>query len=170
MHSEQASQLASQRLVERLMRRNGLQASDLPFFSAPDRVQVLPQRQFSSYDYLNLKTHPLVIEAASEALRDYGLSASASRLMGGELPHQASLEDRLAHVYGQESALVFVSGHATNVSTIAALVEPGDLVVLDQYSHNSIQMGSRLSGARRLIFPHNDAACLETLLDRKSVV
>lgn len=162
----QASPLPSQRLVHRLMQRNGLQTSDLPFFSGADHIHAIDQRQYSSYDYLNLKTHPLVIEAAYKALRDYGLSTSASRLMAGELPHHASLEGRLAHVYGQESALVFVSGHATNVSTIAALVEAGDLVVLDQYSHNSIQMGVRLSGARRLVFPHNDAATLEALLNK----
>lgn len=163
---QQASLLSSQRLVQRLMQRNGLQASDLPFFSGSDRAQVIGQRQYSSYDYLNLKTHPLVIEAASEALRHYGLSSSASRLMGGELPHHARLEERLAQLYHKESALVFVSGHATNVSTIAALVEHGDLVVMDQYCHNSIQMGARLSGARRLIFPHNDPACLERLLSK----
>lgn len=146
------------------MRRSGLQASDLPFFSNPDRVHSPDQQQYSSYDYLNLKTHPQVIHAASEALLEYGLSTSASRLMAGELPHHSNLEDQLAQVYGQESALVFVSGHATNVSTIAALVEPGDLVLLDQLSHNSIQMGVRLSGARRMVFPHNDAARLEILL------
>lgn len=166
MPSQEASQLSSQRLVQRLMRRSGLKVSDLPFFSSPGRVASPGQQQFSSYDYLNLKTHSHVIEAACEALREFGLSTSASRLMAGELPHHASLEHKLAGVYGQESALVFVSGHATNVSTIAALVEPGDLVLLDQYSHNSIQMGARLSGARRLVFPHNDCERLELLLDK----
>jgi 8-amino-7-oxononanoate synthase len=163
---QQASLLSSQRLVQRLMQRNGLEASDLPFFSGSEHPQPLAQRHYSSYDYLNLKTHPLVVEAASDALRVYGLSTSASRLMNGELPHHSNLETRLANIYGQESALVFVSGHATNVSTIAAVVEPGDLVVLDQFSHNSIQMGVRLSGARRLVFPHNDAARLESLLSK----
>jgi 8-amino-7-oxononanoate synthase len=148
------------------MQRSGLQPSGLPFFLSFDQVETQGQKQFSSYDYLNLKTHPQVIAAASEALQHYGLSTSASRLIAGELPHHASLETLLAQVYGQESALVFVSGHATNVSTIAALVEPGDLVVLDQFSHNSIQMGVRQSGARHLIFLHNDAECLEMLLDK----
>ena len=164
MLSQEVPQLASQRLVERLLRRNGLKASDLPFFSKADQVNAPGQKQFSSYDYLDLKTHPLVLHAASEALKEYGLSTSASRLMAGELPHHAWLEAQLADVYGQESALVFVSGHATNVSTIAALVEHGDLVIVDQYSHNSIQMGVKLSGARRLVFPHNDPAGLERLL------
>ncbi|MEA5400716.1 aminotransferase class I/II-fold pyridoxal phosphate-dependent enzyme [Synechococcus sp. BA-124 BA4] len=163
---QQASLLSSQKLVQRLMQRNGLQESDLPFFSRSNYIQPLDQKQYSSYDYLNLKTHPSVIEAASVALKDYGLSTSASRLMAGELPHHAALESLLAQIYGKESALVFVSGHATNVSTIAALVEPGDLVVLDQYSHNSIQMGVRLSGARRMVFPHNDTECLQMLLDK----
>lgn len=163
---QQASLLSSQRLVQRLMHRSGLTQSDLPFFSRANYIQPPNQRQYSSYDYLNLKTHPAVIDAAYVALRDYGLSTSASRLMAGELPHHAGLESCLAQIYDKESALVFVSGHATNVSTIAALVEPGDLVVLDQYSHNSIQMGVRLSGAKRIVFPHNDAECLHALLKK----
>lgn len=166
MTSEELSQLSSQRLVRRLMRRNGLQAADLPFFSGSEQVTASGQKQFSSYDYLNLRTHPEVIGAATEALQEYGLTTSASRLISGELPHHAELEELIAGIYGKESALVFVSGHATNVSTIAALVEPGDLVVLDQYSHNSIQMGGRLSGARRMFFPHNDTGALERLLNK----
>jgi 8-amino-7-oxononanoate synthase len=164
MLSPEVPQLASQRFVERLLRRSGLKASDLPFFSRADQVNAPGQRQFSSYDYLDLKTHPQVLDAASTALKQYGLSTSASRLMAGELPHHAGLEAQLAQLYRQESALVFVSGHATNVSTIAALVEPGDLVIVDQLSHNSILMGVKLSGARRLVFPHNDPVGLERLL------
>lgn len=163
---QQASLLSNQRLVQRLMQRSGLTHSDLPFFFRHNYIQPSDQTQYSSYDYLNLKTHPLVIEAAYSALRDYGLSTSASRLMAGELPHHYDLESLLAQIYGQESALVFVSGHATNVSTIAALVEPGDMVALDQFSHNSIQMGVRLSGAKRIVFPHNDAESLEALLKK----
>lgn len=42
-----------------------------------------------------------------------------------------------------------VSGHATNVTTIGALLEGGDVVFHDALSHNSIVTGVQLSGAQR---------------------
>jgi len=41
---------------------------------------------------------------------------------------------------------VFVSGHATNVSTIGHLFGPKDLIVHDALIHNSALLGSELSG------------------------
>jgi hypothetical protein len=48
------------------------------------------------------------------------------------------------------------SGHATNVSVIGALMGPEDLVIGDAVVHNSIMEGVRLSGAKRILFPHGD--------------
>jgi 8-amino-7-oxononanoate synthase len=60
--------------------------------------------------------------------------------------------------------VVFVSGHGTNVSTIATLFGPKDLIVHDALIHNSVLEGARLSGAQRRSFPHNDLAALDALL------
>jgi 7-keto-8-aminopelargonate synthetase-like enzyme len=57
-----------------------------------------------------------------------------------------------------------VSGHATNVTTIGALLESGDVIFHDALSHNSIVTGAQLSGAQRRSFAHNDLDALETLL------
>lgn len=121
---------------------------------------------FSSYDYLGLNRHPEVREAAAKAVRDYGVSCSASRVVGGERPFHRSLEAALAAVYETEDAVVMVSGHATNVTTIGALVGPGDLIVTDELIHNSALEGARISGARRLTMPHNDAEWLDATLAR----
>jgi 8-amino-7-oxononanoate synthase len=59
---------------------------------------------------------------------------------------------------------VFVSGHATNVTTIGHLFGPRDLILHDELIHNSALQGIQLSGARRLPFPHNDWAALDALL------
>jgi 8-amino-7-oxononanoate synthase len=74
------------------------------------------------------------------------------------------LEQAIANAYGTEEAIVFVSGHATNVTTIGYLFGPRDLVVHDELIHNSVLQGIQLSGARRLPFPHNDWAALDALL------
>ena len=119
---------------------------------------------FASYNYLGLTGHPRVNRAAQEAIDHYGTSASASRLVAGERPVQRRLEEALAELYGVDDCLVFVSGHATNVSTIGHLFGPKDLIVHDSLIHNSILEGARLSGATRRSFPHNDLQALDALL------
>ncbi|NCB80347.1 MAG: aminotransferase class I/II-fold pyridoxal phosphate-dependent enzyme [Bacilli bacterium] len=119
---------------------------------------------FSSYNYLGLSGHPLVNKAAKDAIDRYGTSASASRLVAGERPIQRELEEALADVYGTQNCIVFVSGHATNVSTIGYLFGPKDLVVHDSLIHNSVLEGIKLSGATRRSFSHNDMNALDTLL------
>ena len=119
---------------------------------------------FSSYDYLGLNGHPEVQEAARSAIGRYGTSASASRLVAGERPIHRELERALADIYRAEDCVVMVSGHATNVGVIGQLVGPKDLIVHDEYIHNSIVVGAQLSGAQRRSFPHNDLDSLEKLL------
>jgi 7-keto-8-aminopelargonate synthetase-like enzyme len=57
-----------------------------------------------------------------------------------------------------------VSGHATNVTVIGHLVGPGDAIVHDALSHNSVIQGALLSGAHRVQFAHNDVAALDKAL------
>lgn len=119
---------------------------------------------FANYNYLGLSGHPEVSEAAKAAIDRYGTSVSASRLVSGERQIHRDLERALADVYGVDDAIVLVSGHATNVSTIGYLFGPKDLILHDELIHNSILLGAQLSGARRLSFPHNDWQALETIL------
>ena len=116
---------------------------------------------FGSYDYLGLNGDPRLHAAATEAMARYGISASASRLVSGERPVHAALEERLAAHYGAEAALAFVSGHATNVTLIGHLMGPRDVILHDAAIHNSCVEGARLSGARRVPFAHNDLAAAE---------
>jgi len=122
---------------------------------------------FSSYNYLGLSGDPVVAQAAKDAIDRYGTSVSASRLVSGERPIHRALEQALAELYDVDDAITFVSGHATNVSTIGHLFGPNDLILHDELIHNSVLQGIQLAGARRLSFPHNDAAALDELLTRE---
>lgn len=119
---------------------------------------------FASYDYLGLNGDARIVEAVSRAVRDFGTSVSASRLSAGERVAHRDLEQQLAANYEAEDAIVFVSGHATAVSTIATLLEPRDLIIHDALIHNCVVAGARMSGATRRIFEHNDLDALEDLL------
>lgn len=124
------------------------------------------QINFSSYDYLGLNAHPDVRAAAQAAIAEWGISATASRVVGGERPYHAALEAAIADLYGVESAITMVSGHATNVTTLGALLGPRDLILTDTLIHNSITEGCRLAGARRVVFPHNDVDWIDDHLTR----
>lgn len=119
---------------------------------------------FSSYDYLGLNGDPRLIEAAHQAIDRFGISPSASRLVAGERPIHGEFERALARHYGTAAALSFVSGHATNVTTIGELMEAQDLIIHDSLIHNSVMVGAQLSGATRRSFAHNDPAALEQVL------
>lgn len=119
---------------------------------------------FASYDYLGLNQEPAVGEAAKAAIDRYGTSVSASRLVAGERPLHRELERALADFYQTEDCITYVSGHATNVSTIGILMEPGDLIVHDDLMHNSGLMGAKLSRATTLPFQHNNLDSLERVL------
>jgi 8-amino-7-oxononanoate synthase len=119
---------------------------------------------YSSYDYLGLNGHPAIPQAAKAAIDRYGTSPSASRVVAGDRPIHLELEKKLAAHYGQEACAVFVSGHATNVATIGALLGPRDLIIHDALAHNSIIVGATLSKAERRSFAHNDLQALDQLL------
>lgn len=119
---------------------------------------------FSTYDYLGLNGTERLNNAACDAIKRYGTSASASRLVSGERPPHRELERGLADFYRTEDCLVFVSGHATNIWTISQLLNRNDMIVYDALSHNSIIHGAKMSGATRIAYPHNDYDALERLL------
>lgn len=131
------------------------------------RVTRIGEREllnFSGYNYLGLSGLPEIGEAAKQAIDRYGTSVSASRLVSGERPLHGELERALADAYGVEDCVVFVSGHATNVTTIGYLFGPRDLIVHDALIHNSALQGIQLSGAKRMSFAHNDPIALDKLL------
>jgi 8-amino-7-oxononanoate synthase len=167
------SELPSYKQVQVLNAMSRKMGVDVPFFSCHDRMAkeyaCIGGEDFlnySTYDYLGLNGHPRVVEAAVNAIKIFGTSAGASRLVSGERPMHRELESKLAAVYHSEAALVFVSGHATNVSTLATLMTPSDIIYHDALAHDSIVQGALLSGAQRCSYPHNDCGGLEAVLQK----
>lgn len=121
---------------------------------------------FANYNYLGLSGHPEVTRAAQEAVARWGSSVSASRVVSGERPVHRELEAAIARFVGTEDAIVYIGGHPANVSTISHLLGSEDVVFCDALVHNSAMQGAEFSGARRLVFPHNDWASLDAMLTR----
>ena len=122
---------------------------------------------FGSYNYAGMSGRAEVSEAAIEAIRKYGTSASGSRLLAGEKTLSQQLEKELAAWKHAEDALVLVGGHSTNVTFVGNFVGPRDLVIYDRYIHNSVAEGCRLSHATTRMFPHNDPEALDRILSSR---
>ena len=119
---------------------------------------------FSTYDYLDINAHPEITAAVTETAALFGTSAGASRLVGGERPPHRELERALAELYEVEDCIIYVSGHAANVSTLGFMFGQRDAIFHDGLAHNSLVQGARLSGATRYSYAHNDCDALEEML------
>lgn len=119
---------------------------------------------FSSNDYLGLANEPAVKEAAQRAITDFGAGSGASRLISGSLTPHHVLENTLAQYKNTEAALTFSSGYATAVGVLDAVLEKGDVVILDKLVHASVVDAARLSRAKLRVFAHNDLNELESIL------
>ncbi len=119
---------------------------------------------FSSNDYLGLANDPNLREAMRAAAERHGVGSGASRLVVGDSSEHQLLERALAEFERTEAAVLFNSGYAANVGTLAALCGPGDVIFSDEMNHASIIDGCRLSRAHVVVYRHADVAHLERLL------
>jgi len=118
-----------------------------------------------SNDYLGLAEHPKLREATLDAVRDANrVGGTGSRLLSGQTEEWRTLEAEFAGFAGTEEALFFTSGYAANVGLLAAVVGKDDVVYSDALNHASLIDGMRLSGARKVIYPHLDLQALEDRL------
>lgn len=131
-------------------------------------VQIGDRRMLvlASYSYLNLIGHPKINAAAHDAIERFGTGTHGVRLLAGTNVLHRQLEKTIARFKRADDAIVFSSGFMTNVTTVSTLVKPGDVVIGDMYNHASIVDGCRQSGARFLIFGHNDMVDLERCLKK----
>jgi 8-amino-7-oxononanoate synthase len=118
---------------------------------------------FASNDYLGL-ARELNSSALQTTLEKFGWGSGASPLVTGRTTVHAALESDLAAFKATERALTFPTGYTANVGTIAALVGKQDVILSDTRNHASIIDGCRLSGARVLVYRHNDVDHLAELL------
>jgi 8-amino-7-oxononanoate synthase len=124
---------------------------------------------FCSNDYLGLSSHPALHEAVSRAVHQTKrIGGTGSRLLSGQTEEWHNLETRFAEFAGTESALFFTTGYAANLGLLSALVTKDDVIFSDSLNHASLIDGMRLSGARKVIYPHLDLNVLEDALRQEA--
>ncbi|KAF8897329.1 pyridoxal phosphate-dependent transferase [Infundibulicybe gibba] len=130
--------------------------------SVKDEVEV-----WCANDYLGMGNNPVVSKLCStRALDKYGHGAGGTRNIAGNGAMHLGLEQELANLHRKPAALVFSSCYVANDATLSTLGSklPGCVFFSDTMNHASMIQGMRHSGAKRVIFKHNDLEDLENKL------
>ena len=150
-----------------------LETANLPRCTMDGRPTIM----LSANNYLNLTSHPKVIEAMIEATRKYGAGSGSVRAIAGTMDIHLEAEQKVAEFKGVEASLIYSAGYTANVGLIPTLVQgKQDVIISDELNHGSIIDGVRLTKAQRAVYGHNDMGALEAVLkeyseaDRKLVI
>ena len=150
-----------------------LETANLPRCTMDGRPTIM----LSANNYLNLTSHPKVIEAMIEATRKYGAGSGSVRAIAGTMDIHLEAEQKVAEFKGVEASLIYSAGYTANVGLIPTLVQgKQDVIISDELNHGSIIDGVRLTKAQRAVYGHNDMGALEVVLkehsaaDRKLVI
>lgn len=119
-----------------------------------------------SNDYLGMGRNPEVLKTMHQTLDMYGAGAGGTRNISGHNQHAVALEKTIADLHGKEGALVFSSCYVANDATLATLGSklPDCVILSDSMNHASMIQGIRHSGAKKMVFKHNDLVDLESKL------
>ena len=120
----------------------------------------------SSNSYLDLAAVPEVKQAAAQAALTWGAGSGGSRLTTGTMRLHEELENALARFKHTEAALLFNTGYMANLGIISAFADKESIIFSDEYNHASIIDGCRLSGAKIIVYKHNDMEDLENKLQQ----
>jgi 7-keto-8-aminopelargonate synthetase-like enzyme len=121
---------------------------------------------FGSDSFLGLDQDPRVKGAVERGVRAWGSHNGGSRAFSSIEPNVRA-ERKIAHWMGTEAALIYPSVTLANTGALPGLVTRHDVLVADQFAHNSIDEGAKLAkarGVRTAKFAHNDPAALDEAL------
>jgi glycine C-acetyltransferase len=138
-----------------------LQTANEPICTVDGREVIM----LCANNYLNLATHPKLVEATIEATEKYGAGAGSDRSISGNMTLHEELDRRLAKFKRAPASLTYQTGFMANEGLVPQLCGRGDLYVSDELNHGSIIDGVRLSHADRAIFKHKDAPDLARVMD-----
>jgi glycine C-acetyltransferase len=119
---------------------------------------------FCANNYLGLSSHPIVIEAAKNAMDAHGYGLSSVRFICGTQDLHKDLEQKLSEFLGTEDTILYAAAFDANGGVFEPLFNEQDAIISDELNHASIIDGVRLCKAQRQRYKHDDMADLEEKL------
>jgi len=122
-----------------------------------------------SYNYLAFSDNKgRCLEDVQECIKKYGISTNSTMCDIGTTKLHRAVELKTAQFLNKEDCIIFDMGYHTNASSIQCMVGKGCLIISDSLNHASLVAGCRTSGAKVIVFPHNDVVALDKLV-RESI-
>jgi 8-amino-7-oxononanoate synthase len=109
---------------------------------------------FSGCDYFRLAEHPVVLKAAADGVKKFGLNVAASRLTTGHHKIYGELEEQLAKFFDAEDALLVSNGYLTGMVVAQALAGDFSHVLLDERAHPALLEAAEQLDCPVLKFKH----------------
>lgn len=119
-------------------------------------------------NYLGLSSNAAVVEAAREALGEWGFGMSSVRFICGTQALHQRLEAAVSEFLGTEDTILYSSCFDANGGLFETLLGAEDAVISDALNHASIIDGIRLSKAARYRYRNRDLDDLENQLKAAS--
>ncbi len=119
---------------------------------------------FCANNYLGLADHPVLVDAAKDALDRWGFGMASVRFICGTQEPHKQLEARLATFLGTEDTILYSSCFDANGGLFETLLTDKDAVISDELNHASIIDGVRLCKAKRYRYKNRDLDDLERQL------
>jgi glycine C-acetyltransferase len=119
---------------------------------------------FCANNYLGLSSHPRVLDAARQGLKDWGYGMSSVRFICGTQELHKTLERKVAEFLGKDDSILFAACFDANGGVFEPFLDKDCAILTDALNHASVIDGIRLCKAERYIVNHLDMADLETKL------
>ena len=119
---------------------------------------------FCANNYLGLSSHPVVLQAAKDAIDTHGFGLSSVRFICGTQDIHKTLEEKISAFLGTEDTILYAAAFDANGGVFEPLFNEKDAIISDSLNHASIIDGVRLCKAERFRYENNNMADLEAKL------
>ncbi|UCD05798.1 MAG: glycine C-acetyltransferase [candidate division WOR-3 bacterium] len=119
---------------------------------------------FCANNYLGLSSHPEVVTAAHDGLKERGYGMSSVRFICGTQDIHRELEEKLTKFLGTEDTILFPSCMDANAGVFDVVLGKEDAMIADRLVHASIVDGMRLCKAQLFNYKHSNMEHLEEKL------
>ncbi|MCX7120309.1 MAG: glycine C-acetyltransferase [Gammaproteobacteria bacterium] len=154
------------------LKQNGLYKQER-FIISPQNAEITvsPHKHvlnFCANNYLGLADHPLLIETAQQALKEYGFGMASVRFICGTQTIHKELEKKISEFLGMDDTILYSSCFDANGGLFETLLSEEDAIISDELNHASIIDGIRLCKAKRFRYKNNNMSDLEEKLKEAS--